>query len=226
MRSFQRLLLFFLILFGFSACSPSEPGEEAEILHVQYTYAAQPWLSDLEACAGGNPVQAELRLAEFSSFESADLILRLAKDTEGLYSYQVGTVELLVITNSKNILPSLTAAEARALFIGTETNWQAVGGTDADVRVWVYPAGDEIQVNFEGLALRGQTITPFARIAASPEDMIAEVTGDVHAIGILTRDWLTSDLTAAFSVASLPVVLVAPYQPSGLIAELIACLQK
>jgi len=193
---------------------------------LHYTFAAQPWLSDLAACAGENPVQAELRMAEFASFESADLVLRLARDTEGLYAYQVGTVELLVITNSKNILPSLIADEVRALFIGTETNWQSVGGADAEVQVWVYPAGEEIQVNFEGLALMGGTITPFASIAASPEDMIAGVTGNVHAIGILTRDWLTSDLSAAFSVASLPVVLVTPDEPTGTTAGLIACMQK
>ncbi len=226
MKTFHRLLLWFLLLSGFSACTPPETELQAEVLQVHYTYAALPWLSDLAACAGENPIQAELRLAEFTSFESADLVLRLARDMEGLYAYQVGTVELLVVTNSKNILPSLSADEVRGLFIGTETNWQSVGGMDADVQVWVYPAGEEIQVNFEGLALGGGTITPFARIAASPEDMIAEVTGDVHAVGILTRDWLTSDLTAAFSVASLPVVLVAPSQPTDFTAGLIACLQK
>lgn len=216
--------LFLLLL---AACTPASPTAEAASLRVQYTFAAQPWLADVYACAGENIVRADLRAADFLDPASADLVIRIGESSPLLHpAYQIDTEEILVIVHPENPVSRLNADEVRALFTGAVTNWQEVGGADAPVQVWVFAAGEDMQQIFEAEALGGAPVVSTARLASGPEAMAQAVAEDVNAVGILTRSLLTADVEAVYTAAAVPVLVILPAEPEGAVASLLACLQK
>ncbi len=215
------LTSFFLL----TSCTPASPTPPA-ILRVQYTFATRPWLSKLNDCAGESALALEQRPVGLLDPQSADLTLRLGdRDLSGL-AYQIDSEEIVVIVNPQNPVRSLSAGDVLALFTGAVSNWQAVGGKDAPVQVWVFARGEDLQQIFEATALGGAPVVSTARLAAGPEAMAQAVAGDVQAVGLLTRSLLAADVEAVYSAANVPVLVSLPAAPEGELANLVACLQK
>ncbi len=217
---------FLFFVFLLAACASSTPTPQAAPLRVRYTFTAQPWLVDVYDCAGENVVSAELRAIDYLDLSSTDLALRIGDANITSPAYQIDTEEILVIVNPQNPINSLTADEVHGLFTGSIQNWQEVNGDDASVQVWVFAGGEDIQQIFEQTALGGAPVTSLARLAPGPEEMAQAIAGDVNAVGILTRHWKADDVSDVFLIATVPVLALAPDMPSGIVNELVVCLQK
>jgi hypothetical protein len=226
-NKFLRFTLFGFLLLG-TACTPATPTPALEPIQVQYSFAAQPWLVNLNKCAGKNVLAVELRAAVFQDLRSVNLILRVGQpDNISTPAYQIGTDDLLVIVNNKNPINQLTVDQARALFNGQIQNWKAINGTDAPVQVWVYPMGEDVQQFFEQSVLGGIPVTSLAQLANSPEEMSQAVLNNIDAVGIITRHWKTRNTSDVFTAASnLPVLAITQSEPQGALAQTLACLQK
>lgn len=219
--------LSFLILFLLAACSPATPSSTPVPISIEYTAATIPWLAGIYDCATANIVNAEQRAADFQDTQSYDLSLRIGQpDNLVSPAYQIGTDEILVIVNSQNPVKTLSADQVRKLFTGQSMNWRDVGGSDAEVRVWVYSSGDDVQQMFEADALGGSRVSSTARLATSPEEMSQAIDSDVNAVGVLTRRLMGSNVLDAFTVATAPVLAFTKVMPQGSVQELIACLQS
>ena len=80
---------------------------------------------------------------------------------------------------------------------------------------------------FENTVLGGSPVTSLARLANNPDEMSQAISKDVNAIGLLTRHWKTGDTSEVFTAASnLPVLAITQSQPQGVLAQILACLQK
>lgn len=209
-----------------TSCSPATPTAAAEIITVQYTAAAAPWLVNLYDCAGENTILVEQRAADYFD-PNMKLAIRIGEPINlDSPAYQIGTEDILVIVNPLNPINRLDGDQVRDLFSGQIQNWKDINGTEAAAQVWVFTPSEDVQQIFEQIALRGAPITSLARLAAGPEEMAQAIVSDVNAIGILSRDWITANVASVFTAASVPVLAIPPAEPQGALAELLACLQK
>jgi hypothetical protein len=209
------------------ACSTPTPAPTAPPINVQFTAAAAPWLSPLYTCAGSSLVFSEQRSADFLDLTSADFAIRLGQPaTLASPAYQIGTDDLLVITNPHNPLTRLTPQQVSGIFSGTIQNWSGVGGADAPLQVWVYPSSEDTQTAFDQLVLAGRPVVSSARLATTSDEMITGVAGDPNAIGILTRRLKTDAISEIYTVGSLPVLALTQGNPTPAIMHILSCLQK
>jgi hypothetical protein len=232
----SRLIFIALFLSFLSACGTPAPASTPQVLTVQYTAAAQPWLADLYDCANlvpGTVLSADQRLASTLDPESADLILRLGAPVKlNTPSFAVGEEEIKVIVNPQNPLTRLTRAQLAALFTGRSRNWKEVGGGEAPVRVWAFAPGEDLQRIFDEKALQGASISSLARQAADSSQMAQAVASDVGAIGILPQHSVTEDVHAVSlpddlaAQLQVPVLAITAGQPQGATRDLLACMQK
>ena len=223
-RTFAFLILVCLLL---PSCNSATPTVSAGPLTVQYTAAAAPWLADLYDCAGANVVTAEQRATDFLDPELVNLAILIGQSANlTSAAYQIGSEELLVILNPQNPINALTAEQVRGLFTGQVLNWREIKGSNAPVQVWVFSSGEDVQQIFDQIALGGSPTTSTARLAAGPDEMTQAIASDVNAVGILTRHWKAVNVSAVYTVASVPVLALTPAEPQGAVQELLACLQK
>jgi hypothetical protein len=210
-----------------AACNPSTPAIPDQPTRILYTSFAEPWLADLYACAGENPVLSEQAAADYLDPQSVDLTIRIGQSTrQTLPTYQIGSEELLVIVNPQNPVAALTIEQVRGLFSGQTINWQDVSGSSALVQVWVFAAGEDIQQVFNSTILDSSPVTSTARLATSPDEMMQAVAKDVNAAGILTRHWKTETVKEVLSFASVPVLAITPGEPQGTVLGILDCMQK
>jgi hypothetical protein len=216
-KSHSRRAVFLSILFLFSgwisSCSTSTPAATPQIVSVYSTFAAEPWLSALYDCAGTSPI-----LSRVDDPNAAEIALRVG-EPQFLDSpaFQIDTEEILVVTQRQSPVQNLTLEQARALF---------AGHGDASVQVWVYDSGDDVQEIFDQVVMAGSSVTPSARVAATPQQMSDTLVNEPNTVGILPRHWKMGDAREVFSVTTVPVLAMTKSEPQGIVKELIACLQK
>jgi hypothetical protein len=216
-------LLCVLIL---AACGSSSSASQAAPLRVQYSFAAQPWLANMLDCAGENVVSPELRAVDYFDISNTDFAIRIGDAEVTTLAYQIDTEEVLVIVNPQNPIKSFTSEEVLGLFSGQIANWQAINGNDAPVQVWVYASNEDIQRIFEQSPLDHAPITSLAQLAPGSNEMAQAVADDINAVGILPRHWLTGNVSAVYTVATAPVLVLTAPEPDELVIGIISCLQK
>ena len=195
----------------FSCVAPTQP-TQTEIVTVYASSAAQPWMSDLFACAN------DLSVVLSVSTESPEIILRVG-EPEMLVSsaYQIDEEEILIVTHRESTVQNLSLEEAQALFTGQ-------GETSA--QVWVYSSGTDMQILFDQLVMKGRSVTSFARLAADPQEMSDVLNSESNAVGILPRHWIMGNVREVYSAGMVPVLAIVKQEPRGVVSELIACLQN
>ncbi len=209
----NKFLLFLLLLFTFSACTPSPAAATPEVISVYSTSAAQPWLTELYGCAKIDSV-----ISRVDDPTTADIALRVG-EPESLTtpSFQIDSEDILVVTQRQSPVQNLTVDEARALFAGQG---------DSSVNVWAYASGEDIQQVFDRLVMQGQNISPTALLAVNPQQMSDTLVNEPNTVGILPRHWKAGDSRDVLSVGTVPVLAITPGEPQGAVKDLISCLQK
>ena len=184
-----------------------------QIIPVYSTAAAQPWLSELYDCAGTASV-----ISRVDDPSEAAIRIRVGEpEALSLPAYQIDTEEILVVTQRQSPIQNLSTEDARALFAGQG---------DPSVQVWVYASGEDIQEAFDRLVMQGQNITPAARLAVDPQQMSDTLVNEPNTVGILPRHWKAGDAREVLSVGSVPVLVITPDEPQGVVKQLIGCLQR
>lgn len=203
-------LLSSLLLFS---CSTKTPQASLQTVSVYSTSAAEPWLTDLYACA--DPVATLIRVDDPNS---ADIALQIGEPKFlSSFAYQIDEEEILVAVNRQSPIQNLTLDEARALFMGLG---------DSSAQVWVYASDADVQKVFDRFVMEGRSVASSALVAVSPAKMSDALANDSNAVGILPRHALADGLREVFSVATVPVLALTKSEPQGVVNELLACLQK
>ncbi len=207
------IILFLLSSFLLFSCTPAtQPPSQTEVITVYSTPAAVPWISDLYACA--NNISVTLIV----SAESPEIYLRIG-EPETLLSpaYQIDEEEILIVTHRESPVQNLSLEEAQALFAGQG---------DASVQVWGYASEADVQILFAQLVMNGRSVTSFARMAASPQEMSDALNSESNSIGILPKHWVAGNVREVFSAGMAPVLAITKQEPQAGVGQLISCLQN
>ena len=205
-----RAALFSFLLFS---CSTNPPQTPPQVVSVYSTFAAEPWLSDLYACA-----DSVATLVRVDDPNSADIALQIGEpEFLSSFAYQIDEEEILIVTDRQSPLQNLTLDEARALFMGLG---------DPSAQVWVYASDADVQKVFDQLVMEGRSVSSSAFVAVNPQQMSDVLNSESNAVGILPRQWVAGDMREVYSVAEVPVLALTKSEPQGAVNQLIGCLQK
>lgn len=210
--AFRPLLsAFYFLLFAFlTSCTTPTPTTPAETITAYATASAQPWMDELFACANQQKILIKV------TAENPDIFLRIG-EPEALVSpaYQIGEEEILVMVNRESPIQNLTLPEVQGLFAG-----------QGDAAVWVYASGVDSQWVFDQAVMEGRSVTSFARVGASPQEMSDTLNSDPSAIGILPKHWAAGNLRAVYSVGVFPVLAITNGEPQGAARTVLGCLHS
>jgi hypothetical protein len=201
-----------LLIFLLASCSPGTPQTTPEPVTVYTTSAAQPWLTEAYACAGSFAI-----LSRVDDPAAADIVLRVGEpEFLATPAFQIDTEEILIVTHRQSPVQNLTLEEARTLFTQT----------DPSVQVWVYASGEDIQRVFDQVVMEGRSVASSAWVAVNPQTMSDTLVNSPDTVGVLPRHWKAGDVREIYSVATVPVLAITVSDPTGVIDQIIGCLQK
>lgn len=113
-----------------------------------------------------------------SNAGTADITQSTRKPAAG-NAFPIGVQSVVVYVNRANPVSELTVAQVRAIFMGEITNWKAVGGKDAQIKLFAGESTSGTLAFFQETVLKGEEPYPFwgkpttkelvETIAAEPE---------------------------------------------------------
>ncbi len=207
------IFLFLISSLLIVSCTPSTPPSPLQVVSVHSTFAAEPWLTELYACADSSTA-----LLRVDDANTADISLQIG-EPEFLsgFAYPIDEEEILVVTHRQSPIQNLNLEGVRSLFMGLG---------DPSVQVWVYAEGEDVQMMFDRYVMEGRNVSSSALIAVSPQQMSDTLVNQTNTVGILPRHWLAGDVREVYVVATVPVLALTNSEPQGVINQLIGCLQK
>ena len=208
----NKILLAIILLC--TACAPAAATSAPQVVKVYVTAAAQPWLTEAANCAASSSVI----LSNVIDPAQSDIVIRVGEPDElSTPAFQIDHEDLLIVTHRESLVQNLSTEQALALFAGQG---------QADVQIWVYASGEDLQQVFAREIMQGTPVTSLARLAVSPQQMSDTLNADKNAVGLLGRHWKTGMVREVYSLSNLPVLAITPAEPQGAIKEILACLQK
>jgi hypothetical protein len=206
------------ILFMFSSCllfsctSGSVTPTSASVVDVHATSAAQPWLTELFECANQQDVVLNV------SASGAQIELRVGEpEILPAPAFQIDEEEILIVTHRESPIQNLSFEEAQALFAGQG---------DPSVQVWVYASGEDVQVLFDQLVMKGRGATSSARVAANPQEMSDILNTEKNSVGILPRHWMAGTVRQVYSAGTVPVLAIQNGEENETSRALLVCLSQ
>jgi len=219
-----RLLI--VILFFLTACAPTTPVDvdaTPQIITLYVAPAVEEWIPFVYNCAARTP---EILVSRTPNIAEADISLRLRARKDGeMLAYQIGEIELLIVSNAANPISELTRPQVAAIFEGKIRSWAQVGGYDGEIQIWVYGQDDDLQVMFNKTVLDSSRLSSLARQATSQPEMREVISKDSKAIGIISATPLDEKLHNLYAVGQIPMLAIPMEEPQGDIFSLLSCLQ-
>ncbi len=232
-------VLFLLLLLPGAAYQPglvAAPRPTPSILTVQSTPALQSLAKDYQGCveeqANAGLVLLDTPAASID-LKQASLALRWgASSAFKGYAAVIGNEELDLIVHPSNLLNSISLAEIKAIYSGSQPVWPG-GDPAVEIQPWVYLTGDDAQSIFEAAVLAGQPpSTRVVSLAPDPAAMREAVAASPAAVGFLPRRWVDSSVKV-IPVTDLdparlrqPILALSRSEPQGLDKSWLLCLQE
>jgi len=197
------------------ACAPVvNPTITPALITVHASAQTQPWLSEVYACAQ----KLQFVLSNVNDPAQADIAIRMGEPVSlKLPAYQIGTDDLLVVTNRESPLQNMTLEQVQALFSDPGTQ---------PLQVWVFAQGEDIEQVFSREVLQDTALTSLANLALSPQQMSDTLNNDKNSVGILSRRWKAGTVREIFVLTNIPILALTGSTPQGPVKELLSCLQK
>jgi len=149
---------------------------------------------------------------------TADIILRVGEPAVlSEYMYQIDEEELLIVTHRESPLQNMTREQAQQLFMGLG---------DPSVELWIYSQGADVFDVFDQFVMEGRSVAPYAKIAATTQQMSDALNSVPNAVGVLPRHWKAGSVRDVYSIATVPVLVISKSEPKAEINQIIGCLQN
>jgi phosphate transport system substrate-binding protein len=111
---------------------------------------------------------------------------RPLKDSEQVWSVEIAKDGLALIVHPDNPVKNLTLEQVRGIYAQTITNWNEIGGHNANIHIIAREEGSGTRSAFEELVMNKEFITPKAIVQASNGAVKQLVSGDKNAIGFIS----------------------------------------
>jgi hypothetical protein len=208
----RTILYLFLSCMLLSCASGSATPTSTSVVSVHATSAAQPWLTELFECANQQGVVLNV------SAGGAQIDLRVGEpEILPAPAFQIDEEEILIVTHQESPIQNLSYQEAQALFAGQG---------DPSVQVWVYASGEDVQVLFDQLVMKGRSVFSSARVAANPQEMSNILNTEKNSVGILPRHWVAGTVREVYSAGTVPVLAIQNGDEIETSRALLACLSQ
>jgi phosphate transport system substrate-binding protein len=115
------------------------------------------------------PDKEELEVAQYRNVELNDHI--------------VGAYSVAVVVNADNSITNLTKEQAREIFTGVITNWNAVGGPDAPIHLFIRDPVSGTYLGFRELAMENKPYASEQNLFTNYLGIVEAVAKDANGIG-------------------------------------------
>lgn len=112
--------------------------------------------------------------------------LSVAEDAPLTRSYLIAKSDLVLITNIRLPVASLSQAQVRGLFNGEIDNWKTVGGPDAPVHLLSRPADSAVRLLMDEMVLKGDDLSSEALSVPTLDVLLQWIESDPWAISYAT----------------------------------------
>ena len=127
----------------------------------------------------------------------------------GLVSFPFAIDGVAVVVHPRNMTPGLTGAQLENIFLGKITNWKDVGGSNAQITLYVREDGSGTREVFESKAMGRKSSALAANVVNSNGAMKTALSRDKNSIGYLGIGHLDA------SVKGLVLDGIAPTQENA-----------
>ncbi len=111
-------------------------------------------------------------------------------------AWPIGQDGIAVIVHPQNNLTNITTAQLRGIYLGHVSNWNEVGGDEANITVISREDGSGTRAEFEDLLIGARQTTQSAQIAPSSSAMIESVSQIPEAIGYISMSYIDNRVRA------------------------------
>ncbi len=159
------------------------------------TYMAEHPNIKIDVQGGGSAVG--IKSVEQGTVKIGSSSENLPPEDSGILNQTIiGKDGIAIIVNNENSINNLTTAQLMGIYSGNITNWDQVGGKNAQIDVIAREQGSGTRSNFEKLVLNGSQIEGGAIVQSSTEAVKQSVIGDPNAIGFISFSNLDSTVKA------------------------------
>ena len=236
MLSRTRLILAFSILL-LAGCkgapSPVAPLFTPQTLRLDITPSSTWILPAINECQqetpGLNLTVREISTRQLNSKEADLLIISGEPDLRNIYAVKIGQIPFVFIVNPANSVNAVSGDMLNKIFGGQVSAWSEVDSSlpAEEIQVWIPLTSNEVWDVLDSALIERQSVSRSAYLAPDPGAMLASVTADKYAIGILPQVLLNNSVKALIDSPkiSIPIIAVAQSEPQGLLHDFLLCLQ-
>jgi phosphate transport system substrate-binding protein len=116
-----------------------------------------------------------------SSANGTDITQSVRKSASAR-TFPIGVQSVVIYVNRANPVSELTIAQIRAIFMGEITNWKAVGGKDAQIKLYAGESTSGTLAFFQETVLKGEEPYPFWGKPTTKE-LVETIVGEPDGIG-------------------------------------------
>lgn len=124
---------------------------------------------------------ANVAIGGQSATSNAEIVQSVRKPAAAR-TFPIGVQSVVVYVNRANPVSELTVAQVRAIFMGEITNWKAVGGKDAQIKLYAGESTSGTLAFFQETVLKGEEPYPFWGKSTTKE-LVETIEVDVDGIG-------------------------------------------
>jgi len=213
-----------------------------EIIQIQVSPASAHWMGAVAQCSDQIPnlgIYRKILPIDELDLSSSDLILRLgARQELDPFVTLLGTEEIVLVAGQDVPVDALSLETVHAIFTSMITQWdqvpeaQAVMDKSQPIRTLSYPSGHELRRLFETSILNSASIVsnPIAfSTITTLENLLIE---HPFAIGYALKGQVPEGVHILNITSDTPqpvlqyVLAITPQEPTGLLRELLLCLQN
>ncbi|MBI3885718.1 MAG: substrate-binding domain-containing protein [Opitutae bacterium] len=159
-----------------------------------------------EVCAGKTDLSMAVgpigRLAAGANAEQPGSV-----DLAAVRTFEVGREQIYFVVHPGNPVKSVTLAQLKGIFTGAITNWSAVGGADAEIKLFAMTTATGARVVVDELVLHDAPLAPNAVLRATAKDIKPMVVQVPTAIGFLPAPSVDEDLAVLRTDRPVPMIM-------------------
>ena len=203
------------------------------------------WCASYAEELGLSPIELEIlppdeALAVAESGE-VELVITGVEPPPGWFAVPLKIEGIAVVVHPSNPLRVFSMEDLAAIFTGSVTSWQELGGADKQIQPVIPLPGDEVRIRFENLVLGSSPPSPATQLGPTPLAVSMIVAEDPGAIGYLPFSLVTEEVRSIRVDGVLPgpstiqdgrfplrleILALAPEEPIGVAYDWLAWLQS